>query len=106
MSDTPRPVAVSASRSHCESVFHERLRSGMGNRIADPAASGLDSRPAFSDALAVSLRNARLGGRAMSDAPEPPLLRHWGKHRRPPRRSPPRWIWLLLAVSAVGALVL
>jgi pimeloyl-ACP methyl ester carboxylesterase len=42
----------------------------------------------------------------MSDASETPLLRHWGQHRRPPRRSPPRWIWLLLAVSAVGALVL
>ena len=33
-----------------------------------------------------------------------PLLRRWGEYRRPPRRSLPRWIWSLLAVSAVAAL--
>jgi pimeloyl-ACP methyl ester carboxylesterase len=33
-----------------------------------------------------------------------PLLREWGKYRQPPRRSPPAWAWLLIAVSLVGAL--
>jgi pimeloyl-ACP methyl ester carboxylesterase len=40
----------------------------------------------------------------MSSSSDNPLLRRWGEYRRPPRRSLPRWIWLLLAVSAVAAL--
>src|SRR3954465_8507828 len=32
-----------------------------------------------------------------------PLVRHWGGHRRPPRRRPPAWAWSLLAVSIVAA---
>ena len=43
ISDTPRPVAANASRSHCESVFHERLRSGMSDRIAYPTVTGASS---------------------------------------------------------------
>ena len=42
--------------------------------------------------------------RAMSNSSDIPLLRHWGEYRRSPRRSLPRWIWWLLAVSAVAAL--
>ena len=33
-----------------------------------------------------------------------PLVRHWGEHRRPPRRRLPAWAWSLLAVSMVAAL--
>ena len=32
-----------------------------------------------------------------------PLVRDWGKYRRPRRRGLPRWFWLLIAVSAVAA---
>jgi pimeloyl-ACP methyl ester carboxylesterase len=32
------------------------------------------------------------------------LVRHWGEHRRPPRRSLPGWTWLLIAVSTLVAL--
>ena len=32
------------------------------------------------------------------------LVRHWGEHRRPPRRFPPRWVWLLVAVTKAAAL--
>jgi hypothetical protein len=42
--------------------------------------------------------------RAMSNSSDNPLLRGWGEYRRPPRRSLPRWIWSLLAVSTVAAL--
>jgi pimeloyl-ACP methyl ester carboxylesterase len=41
----------------------------------------------------------------MSDGSDNPLLRRWGEDRRPPRRSLPRWIWSLLAVFTVAALV-
>jgi pimeloyl-ACP methyl ester carboxylesterase len=40
---------------------------------------------------------------AMSVGSDSPLLRDWGKYRRPPRRGLPRWIWLLVAISAVAA---
>src|SRR6478672_6163168 len=40
----------------------------------------------------------------MSNSSDNPLLRHWGESRRVPRRSLPRWIWALLAVSALVAL--
>jgi pimeloyl-ACP methyl ester carboxylesterase len=40
----------------------------------------------------------------MSNGADNPLLRQWGAYRRPPRRSPPRWLWWLLAASAVAAL--
>ena len=39
----------------------------------------------------------------MSVGSDSPLVRDWGKHRRPPRRGLPRWMWLLVAVSAVAA---
>ena len=32
-----------------------------------------------------------------------PLVRDWGKYRRPPRRGLPRWMWLLVALSSVAA---
>src|SRR5262245_3215868 len=32
------------------------------------------------------------------------LVRHWGEHRRPPRRYLPGWTWFLIAGSAVVAL--
>jgi len=40
----------------------------------------------------------------MSNSSDNPLLRHWREYRRPPRRALPRWLWPLLAVSAVVAL--
>ncbi len=40
----------------------------------------------------------------MSFDSDSPLLRQWGKYRRPPRRSLPAWIWLLIAVAMVAAL--
>ena len=43
-------------------------------------------------------------GFVMNVDSDSPLLRHWGEHRRPPRRGPPRWVWLLVAVSIVAAL--
>jgi pimeloyl-ACP methyl ester carboxylesterase len=39
----------------------------------------------------------------MSNGSVNPLLRRWREDRRPPRRSLPRWIWALLALSAVAA---
>jgi pimeloyl-ACP methyl ester carboxylesterase len=42
----------------------------------------------------------------MTNDSDNPVLRRWGEYRRPPRRSVPHWIWLLLlavcAVAAVG----
>jgi len=32
------------------------------------------------------------------------LLRQWGRYRRPPHRSLPRWTWWLIALSTVAAL--
>jgi len=40
----------------------------------------------------------------MSNSSDSPLLRHWGESRPAPRRSLPRSIWWLLAVSVVAAL--
>lgn len=40
----------------------------------------------------------------MSVGSDSPLVRDWGKYRRPPRRGLPRWVWLLVAVSAVAAI--
>jgi hypothetical protein len=40
----------------------------------------------------------------MSFDADSPLFRQWGKDRRPPRRSLPAWIWLLIAVSIVAVL--
>src|SRR5262245_1276560 len=40
----------------------------------------------------------------MSLGSDSPLLRDWGKYRRPPRRGLPRWTWLLVAVSMVAAI--
>ena len=40
----------------------------------------------------------------MSSGSDNPVLRRWGEYRRPPRRRLPRWIWWLLAISAVAAL--
>src|SRR6476469_2608498 len=40
----------------------------------------------------------------MSNSSDSPLLRHWGESRPAPRRSLPRWIWSLLAVSVLVAL--
>src|SRR6476620_1078359 len=40
----------------------------------------------------------------MGNSSDSPLLRHWGEPRRVPRRSLPRWIWSLLAVSALVVL--
>ena len=40
----------------------------------------------------------------MSVDSESPLVRDWGKHRRPPRHGLTRWMWLLVAVSSVAAL--
>ena len=42
----------------------------------------------------------------MSVGSDSPLLRRWGEHRRPPRRSVAGWILSLLAVSTVVALAL
>jgi pimeloyl-ACP methyl ester carboxylesterase len=42
----------------------------------------------------------------MSNSSDNPVLRRWGEYRRPPRRRLPRWLWPLLAVTAVAALVL
>ena len=39
----------------------------------------------------------------MSVGSDSPLVRDWGKYRRPPRRGLPRWMWLSAAVSAVVA---
>jgi len=39
----------------------------------------------------------------MSVGSDSPLVRDWGQYRRPPRRGLPRWMWLLVAVSAVAA---
>ena len=39
----------------------------------------------------------------MSVGSDSPPLRDWGKYRRPRRRALPRWIWLLVAISAVAA---
>ena len=47
--------------------------------------------------------DALVCGLAMSVGSDSPLLRDWGKYRRPPRRGLPRWIWLLVAISAVAA---
>src|SRR6476469_6317533 len=44
--------------------------------------------------------------RAMTNSSDNPVLRRWGEYRRPPRRRLPRWLWPLLAVTAVAALVL
>jgi pimeloyl-ACP methyl ester carboxylesterase len=41
----------------------------------------------------------------MSDGSDSPLLRRWGEHRRAPRRSVARWLWLLLGLLTVAALV-
>jgi pimeloyl-ACP methyl ester carboxylesterase len=40
----------------------------------------------------------------LTDDSDSRLVRDWGQHRRPPRRWPPRWAWLVLAVSTVAAL--
>jgi pimeloyl-ACP methyl ester carboxylesterase len=40
---------------------------------------------------------------AMSVGSDSPLLRDWGKYRRPPRRGLPRWLWLLGAIAVVAA---
>src|SRR3954453_5491889 len=42
--------------------------------------------------------------RLMSNGSDNPVLRHWRKSRRPPRRRLPSWIGGLLAGSAVAAL--
>jgi len=39
----------------------------------------------------------------MSVGSDSPLVRDWGKYRRPRRRGLPRWMWMLVAVSAVAA---
>jgi pimeloyl-ACP methyl ester carboxylesterase len=38
----------------------------------------------------------------MSARSDSPLLADWGRYKRPPRRSLPRWFWLLVAASIVG----
>jgi hypothetical protein len=38
----------------------------------------------------------------MSAPPDSPLLADWGRYRRQPGRSLPRWLWPLVAVSIVG----
>ncbi len=40
----------------------------------------------------------------LTDDSDSRLVRDWGQHRRPPRRWPPRWASLVLAVSTVAAL--
>jgi pimeloyl-ACP methyl ester carboxylesterase len=53
--------------------------------------------------LAAMLGSKRL---MMSFDSDSPLLRQWGMYRRPPRRGPPAWAWLLIAISLVAALAI
>src|SRR5690349_7090097 len=42
----------------------------------------------------------------MSDSSDSPLLRSWGKYRRPPHCGLPAWIWSLVVVATATVLVL
>ena len=56
MSDIPRPVEASASRSHCESVLKERLRSGMpaeGSLIPQECRAGAHDSAQLAHTLAM-----------------------------------------------------